>query len=302
MALARLWKVTDMGLWLKQEDGTLVEVGGGGGGGGSFDGEHVLTGDPGSPPEGWAAGQLLYDGVEDAADSSGPHDHDDYALVEHDHDEYALVEHDHNEFTHDHDYLPLAGGKLDSGAQITARGTNAAAPAYSFAANPGAGMYLANGTGAGIVGLSGELWVSERLRAPSLQVDGTITGTLASGTHAAGDFIVDNVLGLPALLSDVGLSGAQPNLCLDAWGWIRRTNWTPSRMAFAPSKLVRDSDVLQRAETATLPPEMEADDDGNVLNADEIEAHDTVELFDVVTALLAKVKELSAEIEELKGN
>ena len=58
-----------MALWLKQEDGTLVEVSGGGGG--SFDGEHVLTGDPDSPPEGWAAGQLLYDGVEDAAGDAG---------------------------------------------------------------------------------------------------------------------------------------------------------------------------------------------------------------------------------------
>jgi hypothetical protein len=27
--------------------------------GGDFDGEHVLTGDPDSPPEGWAAGQML---------------------------------------------------------------------------------------------------------------------------------------------------------------------------------------------------------------------------------------------------
>jgi hypothetical protein len=53
-----------VGLWLKNEDG-FVPVSGGGGGG-SFDGEHVLTGDPDSPPEGWAAGQLLYDGVEDA--------------------------------------------------------------------------------------------------------------------------------------------------------------------------------------------------------------------------------------------
>jgi hypothetical protein len=71
--------------------------------------------------------------------------------------------------------------------------------------------------------------------------------------------------------------------------------------AFAASKLTRDSDVLERADTATLPPEMQTDDDGNVLNTAEIEAHDTVQLFDVVTALLAKVKELSAEIEELKA-
>ena len=72
-------------------------------------------------------------------------------------------------------------------------------------------------------------------------------------------------------------------------------------MAFAPSQLAPNNDVLDRAETATLPPELETDDDGNQTNTAEVEAHDTVELFDVVTALLAKVKQLSAEIEELKG-
>jgi hypothetical protein len=54
--------------------------------------------------------------------------------------------------------------------------------------------------------------------------------------------------------------------------------------------------VLERAETATLPPEIETDDDGNQTNTAEVEAHDTVELFDVVTALLLKVKELSATV------
>lgn len=92
----------------------------------------------------------------------------------------------------------------------------------------------------------------------------------------------------------------RPNLYANSNGWLFKTSWTPSRMAFAPSKLTRDSDVLERAETATLPPEMQTDDDGNVLNTAEIEAHDTVQLFEVVTALLLKVKELSAEIEELK--
>jgi hypothetical protein len=77
-----------MGLWLKNEDG-FVPVSGGGGG--SFDGEHVLTGDPDSPPEGWAAGQLLYDGLQDAAGDAGPHDHD---------------------------YLPLSGGTVTGGLTV----------------------------------------------------------------------------------------------------------------------------------------------------------------------------------------
>ena len=70
-----------MGLWLKQDDGTLVEVSGGGGGG-TFDGDHVLTGDPSDPAvvESVDEGQLLYDGVESdgSGGGGGPHDHDEY--------------------------------------------------------------------------------------------------------------------------------------------------------------------------------------------------------------------------------
>ena len=56
-----------------------------------------------------------------------------------------------------------------------------------------------------------------------LQVGGKISGTLAHQTHAAGDFIVDNVLGMPGALSDIGLSDASPNLVLDGSGYVRRT-------------------------------------------------------------------------------
>ena len=92
-----------------------------------------------------------------------------------------------------------------------------------------------------------------------------------------------------------------PNFHVNASGWTFRSTWTPSRMAFAPSKLARNNDVLERAETATLPPDIETDDDGNQTNTAEVEGHDTVELFDVVTALLAKVKQLSGRIEALEG-
>ena len=43
-----------MGLWLKQDDGTLVSVGGMG-----MD-DYVITGDPHNPPANWADQQLLY--------------------------------------------------------------------------------------------------------------------------------------------------------------------------------------------------------------------------------------------------
>ena len=52
---------------------------------GSFDGEHVLTGDPENPPAGLDAGQLLWDGVEGGSGSGGgggPHDHDEYLPLE----------------------------------------------------------------------------------------------------------------------------------------------------------------------------------------------------------------------------
>jgi hypothetical protein len=61
-----------------------------------------------------------------------------------------------------------------------------------------------------------------------------------------------------------------------------------------PSKTRTVDDILERAETAEYPPE----DDEGVATMDD---HDEVPLFEVVSALLAKVKELSAEIEELKA-
>ena len=78
-----------MALWMKKEDGTLVEVSGGGGG--TFDGEHVPTGDPTDPAtlDIVDEGQLLFDGVESDGSDGGPHNHDEFAPVAHDHDEYV---------------------------------------------------------------------------------------------------------------------------------------------------------------------------------------------------------------------
>jgi hypothetical protein len=60
-----------MGLWIKNDDGSIEKVAGSGGGGGSFDGEHVLTGDVDNPPEELAVGQLMWDGVEGSSGGSG---------------------------------------------------------------------------------------------------------------------------------------------------------------------------------------------------------------------------------------
>jgi hypothetical protein len=139
---------------------------------------------------------------------------------------------------------------------------------------------------------------------------GTVTGDLdvagvlrANGTWVHGNLTVpDGAVRLEGTVDGTRDVTSQPNFYINSNGWTFRSTWTSSRMAFAPSKLTRDSDVLGRAETATLPPEPETDGDGNQTNTAEIEAHDTVPLFDVVTALLAEVKDLKARIEELEGN
>ena len=201
---------------------------GSGGGGGSFDGEHVLTGDPGSPPEGWAAGQLLYDGLQDAAGDGSPHDHD---------------------------YLPLSGGTLtgdltvDGG--ITARvGGSAEAPAYGFADMPGAGMFAHKSNQWLRFAVAGE---------PQMRIDADIV-TIWKGLRVEGTF------------NPVGGT------------------------AFGITEGIDTADVLERAETATMP----APDDEGVATTDA--DADSLTVNEVVTALLLKVKELSAEIKELKGN
>ena len=85
-----------MGLWIKNDDGSIEKVAGsGGGGGGTFDGDHVLTGDVDNPPEELAVGQLMWDGVEGGGSGGGG-----------------------DGGPHDHDYLPLAGGTLTGDLQV----------------------------------------------------------------------------------------------------------------------------------------------------------------------------------------
>ena len=66
--------------------------------------------------------------------------------------------------------------------------------------------------------------------------------------------------------------------------------------AFGITEGIDTADVLDRAETATMP----APDAEGVATAD-VEA-ESLTVNEVMTAMLAKIKELSAEIEELKGN
>jgi hypothetical protein len=63
--------------------------------------------------------------------------------------------------------------------------------------------------------------------------------------------------------------------------------------AFGITEGIDTADVLDRAETAAMP----APDDEGVATADV----ESLTVNEVVTAMLAKIKELSAEIKELKG-
>jgi len=263
-----------MGLWIKNADGTIEKAAGGGGGGGPHNHAEYL------PLEGGTlSGDLVVDGVA-SLQSFG---------VELEVGCYGIEGHAGNPaFSSVLD--PTTGMYVSSPGRLhfTLAGTDAlhmneygmylartvygvdgtsSYPGFSFNSAPNTGFYL---VAAGTSGVAGDLQVDGYMQAATFRI------------------------------TSPPETSAQPNTYVDATGYLFRTDWTPSRMAFAPSKLTRDSDVLERAETATLPPEIKTDEDGNQTNTAEVEAHDTVELFDVVTALLAKVKQLSAEIEELK--
>jgi hypothetical protein len=349
-----------MGLWLKQGD-DLVPVGGGGGGG-SFDGEHVLTGDPANPPAELQVGQLLYDGDPSTGGGGsfdGEHvptgDPTDPATLDivdegqllfdgvesdgsgggpHNHDEYALAEHDHDEFVHDHDYLPLAGGTLTGDLEVHSE--NRSVRIFDSGANNYAEIGFttrgvtgpANGrlTGNAVIIRTGgsRETMQDAFAALSngnveayndLQVDGRLIvtgGTGAPGTmkSVAGRNILQiqpdeaptptlNLHGDNDASSDtMSIKGSDGNYMIrlhggglfQVFGEIQDHNG-PVR-SFAIADGINTRDVLERAETATMP----APDEG-VATADV----ESLTVNEVVTAMLAKIKELSAEIEELKG-
>ena len=359
-----------MGLWIKNADGT-IEKAAGGGGGGTFDGDHVLTGDPLNPPAGLGAGQLLWDGVEGGGSGGGgPHDHDDY--------------------------LPLEGGIVTGDLQVSGQmsvfnGTSSA-PTYSFWNDRTVGLYL---VGFGKAGFAGNLQVNGQTLASSgtaalpgmaftssawtgfyygdgavhtsvqgvsrfqvstskatvtgdLQVDGSlqVNGDYVAGNYHRGiqngtanwpiySFNPDPYTGMylhsvSALGFSAGttLSAIFTNTACQHYLPVRASIGSPAAPSFSfidatglgfylkstatqtigisgrlegsvNFRIADDIDtteVLERAETATMPV---VDDDGVVTADAEVES---VTVNEVVTALLAKVKELSARIEELEGN
>jgi hypothetical protein len=270
-----------MALWLKQEDGTLVEVSGGGGG--SFDGEHVLTGDPDSPPEGWAVGQLLYDGLEDGGGDGGPHDHD---------------------------YLPLEGGTVAGDLQVDgalkAKQGNQTSPAIAFGGTAN-GFYLtspANAVATTVNGAYRHIVYEDRTRVMGdLQVDGRVIGpqgsqtepTFTSANDLTSGFYAGNFGNVKS--AAISVNGVYRISVLEDKTTIRNNlqvdGTITGTLAFGITEGIDTADVLDRAEVATMP----APDAEGVATADV----DGLTVNEVVTALLLKVKELSAEIKELKG-
>jgi len=330
------------GLQYARQDEGWVEVEGS-----DFDGEHVLIGDPDSPPEGWAVGQLLYDGLEDGGGDAGPHDHD---------------------------YLPLEGGTVAGDLQVDgalkAKQGNQTSPAIAFGGTAN-GFYLtspANAVATTVNGAYRHIVYEDRTRVMGdLQVDGTIIVKSGGGaTNAAIGFNGLDGMGIYSSVQNnymrFGVSGAQRlaiketevvvnnNLQVDGrvigpqgsqteptftsandltsgfyagnFGNVKsaaisvnglyRISVLESKttirnnlqvdgtitgtLAFGITEGIDTADVLERAETATMPA---LDEEGVATTDVDVES---LTVNEVVTALLLKVKELSADIKELKGN
>jgi hypothetical protein len=219
-----------MALWLKQEDGTLVNVTGDGSSGGGDGGD------------------------------AGPHDHAEYAPVAHDHDDLTI------NMPSDHKYkgpgtvfvVRLGDGPIGG----IGRG----------------GKTVTTITSNGYPSSDGSQWKS--------------FGVVAGGEAAVGATQLDL---RPLGGFDVRVAEEYPTGSAYAGPPVQFTV-TESGPTFRamPSKTRTVDDVLERAETAEFPPE---DDEG----VTTMDGYDEVPLFEVVSALLGKVKELSAEIKELKG-
>jgi hypothetical protein len=328
-----------MGLWLKQDDGTLVEVSGGTGADGidGLDGNmwHVGSGAP--DPTLGETGDYYLDGT----------------------DGWVYVKRNDSSWTNlyvnltgppgdsgDGDYLPLSGGTLtgdltvDGG--ITARvGGSAEAPAYGFADMPGAGMFAHKSNQWLRFAVAGEpqmrIDVDKVAVWKDLQVDGNADliinapadafGRTTRGTVFTDHGLVGGTQGSfgTAMTSNgyrndsnewtsLGLNGQAGATVIELRPggkfYVRAASNHPTGSAQSPpirftiteagptframpSQTRTVDDILERAETAEFPPE----DDEGVTTMDD---HDEVPLFEVVSALLAKVKELSARIEALE--
>jgi hypothetical protein len=288
-----------MGLWLKQDDGSLVPVGGGG--------------------------------------DAGPHDHDEFAPVEHDHATESIspeiVNIRQGPFPENLVGMPEMAMYDRTGSIQMSNRSNATfkigpdanwegkRPVYNgFVIETGLEVYgeSASTQPISIIG-SGGLYLNGGgdVGTPPVRM-GTLM--LAGDPQVTGDLTVDgDIHGSNIMLGSDGQK---------IWGSTNGTNYLkmvvadewrievqPTKVAIKNDLLVKGNltvdgtingtlafgiadgidtaDVLDRAETAAMP----APDEG-VATADV----ESLSVNEVVTALLAKIKELSARIETLEGN
>ena len=240
---------------------------------------------------------------------TGPHDHDEYALVE-----------------HDHDYLPLTGGTVTGDLEV-AGNSNLVVKSYAQrglvidrTANenvPGLvelmPSYEADVTAADIKvdGNGVARFRGDKLSQfyGDLQVDGQIRGpqgtqaapTYSSVNDPSSGFYAGNFAGNPSAAISVdgvyrvhvGLTATHIVDDLQVDGTITDVNG-PVR-SFGIADGIDTADVLDRAETATMPV---IDDEGVATTDAEVES---ITVNEVVTALLAKVKEQSEQIAALSA-
>jgi len=126
--------------------------------------------------------------------------------------------------------------------------------------------------------LSGDLQVAGNVKAYNLQVDGGAT--------------VNSHIALPNARND-NVTASAPNLYLTSTGNVRFTTFSSAPNAFNIAPGIDTADVLERAEVATMP----VVDEEGVTTTDE--QTDIVTVNEVVSALLAKVKEQSEQIANL---
>ena len=314
-------------LW--NEAGAIVWIegyGGGDGGTGTFDGDHVLTGDPLDPPADLAAGQLLWDGVEGGSGGGGAAG------------------------PHDHDYLPLEGGVVTGDLQVGTLLFPGQTRMYANTADPDWNGLRGRVNNVEAFDFYDAVYPNRIYRslhvmakageAGDLQVDGLISGQLGpvpadfwakhdNGLVFNGSGMIGGSQGSyrqsmtcngyrnsggkwTSMAVNGNVGAAALELTPNGHFYVLAASNHPTGSASLPplrfqvtetgptframpSQTRSVDDVLERAETAEYPPE---DDDGVAT----MDGHDEVPLFEVVTALLAKVKELSARIEELEGN
>ena len=201
------------------------------------------------------------------------------------------------------DRLPLSGGTVtgelivDSVASLQSFGIeldvgcygiagHAGNPAFSFSLDPTTGMY-ATAPGRLHFTLAGTdaLWLNEY----GLYSNRTIYGMDGTSSYPGFSFDSDTATGFYLVAS--GTAGVAGNLQVD--GTITDVNG-PVR-SFAIADGIDTADVLDRAETATMPV---VDDEGVATTDAEVES---LTVNEVITALMLKVKQLEERIEALEA-